>query len=75
MTTKTSKIIWTKIDEAPLLASYSLLPIIRAFTKGTGVEVETMIKSTSGGLSAVIASALAAALVARLAVVSPFSAM
>ncbi|PID81710.1 isocitrate dehydrogenase (NADP(+)) [bacterium DOLJORAL78_65_58] len=36
-----SKITWTKIDEAPALASYSLLPIVRAFTKGTGIEVET----------------------------------
>ena len=35
------KIIWTNVDEAPALASYSLLPIVRAFTKGTGVDVET----------------------------------
>ena len=35
------KIIWTKTDEAPALASYSLLPIIRAYTKGSGIEVET----------------------------------
>ena len=41
MTTKTSKIIWTEIDEAPALATYSLLPIVQKFTKGTGVEVET----------------------------------
>ncbi|MDZ7765832.1 MAG: NADP-dependent isocitrate dehydrogenase [Melioribacteraceae bacterium] len=27
------KIIWTKIDEAPALASYALLPIVEAFTK------------------------------------------
>jgi len=38
---KTSKIIWTKIDEAPALATYSLLPVVRAFTAGTGIEVET----------------------------------
>ena len=37
----TSKIIWTKIDEAPALATYSLLPIVQAYTRGTGVEVET----------------------------------
>ena len=36
-----SKIIWTKTDEAPALATYSLLPIIRAYTSGTGVEIET----------------------------------
>lgn len=35
------KIIWTKIDEAPALASYSLLPIVKAFTKRTGIEFET----------------------------------
>ena len=29
-----SKIIWTKIDEAPALATYSLLPIVRAFFQG-----------------------------------------
>ncbi len=34
-----SKIIWSKIDEAPALASYSLLPIVSAFTKEAGVEV------------------------------------
>ncbi len=36
-----SKIIWTKIDEAPALATYSLLPIVQAFAKGTGVEFES----------------------------------
>ena len=33
-------IIWTKVDEAPALASHALLPVVRAFTKGTGVDVE-----------------------------------
>ncbi len=33
------KIIWSKIDEAPALATYSLLPIVNAFTKAAGVEV------------------------------------
>jgi isocitrate dehydrogenase len=37
----TSKIIWTKTDEAPALATYALLPIIRKYTKGTGIEAET----------------------------------
>jgi isocitrate dehydrogenase len=36
-----AKITWTKIDEAPALATYSLLPIVQAFTKAAGVEVET----------------------------------
>ncbi len=35
------KIIWTKTDEAPALASYSLTPIIQAYTRGSGIEVET----------------------------------
>jgi isocitrate dehydrogenase len=52
MTTKTSKIIWTKIDEAPALATYSLLPIVQAFTKGTGVEVETRDISVAGRIIA-----------------------
>ncbi len=52
MTTKTSKIIWTEIDEAPALATYSLLPIVQAFTKGTGVEVETRDISLSGRIIA-----------------------
>ena len=36
-----SKIIWSKIDEAPALATYSLLPIVNAFTKAAGVDVVT----------------------------------
>ena len=47
-----SKIIWTKIDEAPALASYSFLPIVQAFTKGTGVEVETRDISLAGRIIA-----------------------
>ena len=49
---KTAKIIWTKIDEAPALATYALLPIVRAFTKGTGVEVETSDISLTGRIIA-----------------------
>ena len=52
MTTKPSKIIWTKIDEAPALATYSLLPVIQAFTKGTGVSVETWDISLAGRILA-----------------------
>ncbi|VAY88175.1 Isocitrate dehydrogenase [NADP]; Monomeric isocitrate dehydrogenase [NADP] [hydrothermal vent metagenome] len=36
-----SKIIWSKIDEAPALATYSLLPIVNAFTQAAGVSVVT----------------------------------
>ncbi|HOB04672.1 MAG TPA: NADP-dependent isocitrate dehydrogenase, partial [Propionibacteriaceae bacterium] len=35
------KIVWTKIDEAPALATYSLLPIVQAFTRAAGVDVVT----------------------------------
>ena len=44
----TSKIIYTETDEAPALATYSLLPIIQAFTGAAGVEVETRDISLSG---------------------------
>jgi len=42
------KIIWSKIDEAPALATYSLLPIVNAFTKAAGVEVVTSDISLAG---------------------------
>jgi isocitrate dehydrogenase len=48
----TSKIVWTKIDEAPALATYSLLPIVNAFTKAAGVEVETRDISLAGRIIA-----------------------
>ncbi len=48
----THKIIWTDIDEAPALATYSLLPVVQAFTKGTGVEVETRDISLAGRIIA-----------------------
>ena len=44
----TSEIVWTQIDEAPALATYSFLPIVQAFTKGTGVDVVTSDISLSG---------------------------
>jgi len=43
-----STIIWTKIDEAPALATYSLLPIVNAFTHAAGVNVETSDISLAG---------------------------
>ncbi len=43
-----SKIIWSKIDEAPALATYSLLPIVNAFTQAAGVEVVEKDISLSG---------------------------
>ena len=50
MTNKT--ILWTKIDEAPALATYSLLPIVQAFTAGTGVSVTTRDISLAGRILA-----------------------
>jgi isocitrate dehydrogenase len=47
-----SKITWTKIDEAPALATHSLLPIIEAFFSGTGVEIETADISLAGRIIA-----------------------
>lgn len=37
----TTKIIYTKTDEAPALATYSFLPIVEAFTDAADIEVET----------------------------------
>lgn len=48
-----SKIIYTETDEAPRLATYSLLPIIQAFTKAAGVSVETRDISLAGRVIAV----------------------
>jgi isocitrate dehydrogenase len=39
--TKTAKIVYTKTDEAPALATRSFLPIVKAFTKSSGVTIET----------------------------------
>ena len=35
-----AKVIWTKIDEAPALATYALLPVVNAYTKDTSIEIE-----------------------------------
>ncbi len=43
-----SKIIYTQVDEAPALATYSFLPIIKAFTKSSGIEMVTKDISLSG---------------------------
>jgi isocitrate dehydrogenase len=52
MTTKEQKIIYTLTDEAPALATYSLLPIVKAFTNKAGVEVETRDISLAGRILA-----------------------
>ena len=52
MSTDTPKIIYTETDEAPALATYSLLPIIRAFAQPAGIAVETRDISLSGRILA-----------------------
>ncbi len=50
--THTRKIIYTKVDEAPGLATYSLLPIVEAFTRAADVAVETRDISLAGRILA-----------------------
>ena len=50
--TETSKIIYTKTDEAPALATYSFLPIIQTFAKAADVVVETRDISLAGRIIA-----------------------
>jgi len=54
-------IIYTKTDEAPALATYSLLPIVQAFTKHAGIAVETRDISLAGRILAVFPEFLTAA--------------
>ena len=49
---KTATIIYTKIDEAPALATYSLLPVLNAFARGTGVDFEPKDISLAGRIIA-----------------------
>ena len=53
-------IIYTKTDEAPALATYSLLPIVQAFTKHADIKVETRDISLAGRILAVFADRLPA---------------
>jgi isocitrate dehydrogenase len=48
MTQETAKIRYTKVDEAPALATYSLLPIIQNYLKGSGIDVELRDISLAG---------------------------
>ena len=50
--TQTSKIVYTLTDEAPALATYSFLPIVKAFTKTAAVHVETRDISLAGRIIA-----------------------
>ena len=51
-------IIYTKTDEAPALATYSLLPIVQAFTKHAGINVETRDISLAGRILAALSDLL-----------------
>ena len=53
-----SKIIYTHTDEAPLLATYSLLPIISAYAARAGVSIETRDISLGGRILAAFADRL-----------------
>jgi isocitrate dehydrogenase len=48
----TSKIIYTHTDEAPALATYSFLPIVKAYTEKFGIEIETRDISLAGRIIA-----------------------
>ncbi|RZS92638.1 NADP-dependent isocitrate dehydrogenase [Aquimarina brevivitae] len=52
MGVNTSRIVYTKTDEAPALATYSFLPIVRRFTKPAGIELETKDISLAGRILA-----------------------
>ncbi len=52
MTQVKSKIVYTKIDEAPALATYSLLPILKAYSKFANIELETRDISLTGRIIA-----------------------
>ena len=53
-----AKIIYTFTDEAPMLATYSFLPVIEAYAKAAGVEVETRDISLAGRILAAFADQL-----------------
>ena len=52
MSVNDSRIIYTETDEAPALATHSLLPIIQAFTRSAGIDVETRDISLAGRILA-----------------------
>ena len=58
---ETAKIIYTETDEAPALATHSLLPLLQAFTKGSGIALETWDISLSGRVLANFPDRLTAA--------------
>ena len=53
-----AKIVYTKTDEAPALATRSFLPIVEAFTRSSGVEVELRDISLAGRIIANFSNSL-----------------
>lgn len=53
-------IIYTITDEAPALATYSLLPIIKSFTRSSGIQVDTRDISLAGRILATFPDSLSA---------------
>jgi isocitrate dehydrogenase len=60
MTDQSSKIVYTLTDEAPALATYSFLPIVKAFTKAANVTIETSDISLAGRIIATFPERLTA---------------
>ncbi len=60
MNSKTSKITYTLTDEAPALATYSFLPIVKAFAETAGIQIETKDISLSSRVLAVFPEFLSA---------------
>ena len=58
--TTTPDIIYTQVDEAPELATYSLLPIIRSFADAAGISIGTRDISLAGRILAAFPEALTA---------------
>jgi len=53
-----AKVFWTLTDEAPMLATYALLPIVRAFTQKSGIEIELSDISVAGRVIAAFSDSL-----------------
>ena len=53
------RIVWTRTDEAPALASYALLPVIRRFTEPAGIDVSVADISVAGRIIAAFSDQLA----------------
>ena len=60
MSSNQSKITWTKTDEAPMLATHSFLPIVKAFTKQANIELEVKDISLAARILAVFPDHLSA---------------